>query len=276
MTLDKPKLNGVGIGLRACHYAYIEKHQPNIPWFEVLSDNYLSAGGSALSHLDAIAAQYPVTLHGVGLSLGSTDPLNITYLHQLKTLIQRVHPMLVSDHLSWTSWGGRYFHELLPLPYTEEAVLHVATRLQQAQDFLGQRLMIENVSHYLSYQHSTLTEWEFLQAVADQADAWILLDINNVYVSAQNNHFNPLEYLNGLSAHRIAQFHLAGFEQKDHYLLDTHGANIAPPVWELFRHAIQRFGPIPTVIERDNDIPDFLQLQQEAEQAQDIMYAVTA
>jgi uncharacterized protein (UPF0276 family) len=268
-VFENPLLSGVGIGLRACHYPFIETHQPKVPWFEVLSDNYFSKGGTSLFHLEKIRAAYPVTLHGVGMSLGSTDPLNPTYLKKLKTLIQRIDPLLVSDHLCWTSFAGNYFHELLPLPYTEEAVNHVAQRIQQVQDFLGQRIMIENVSTYLNFTHSTLNEWEFLQAVVDKADALILLDINNIFVSAHNNHFDPMQYLRGLSPTRIAQFHLAGFEDEGTHLLDTHGAPISDAVWELFKVALTFFGAVPTIIERDNNIPDFPELQNEANIAEE-------
>lgn len=266
-----PLLQGVGLGLRACHYPYIETNHPRVPWFEVLSDNYMGEGGISLFHLDNICKNYPITLHGVGMSLGSTDPLNLTYLKKLKSLIQRTEPLLVSDHLCWTSFAGNYFHELLPLPYTEEAAHYVANRIRQVQEYLGRRIMIENVSTYLNFTHSTLTEWEFLQTVADEADTLILLDINNVYVSAYNNKFNPEEYLKNLSPKRIVQFHIAGFENKETYLLDTHGAAIHQPVWELYKSALQYFGPVATCIERDNNIPDFIELYNEAEIAKNLM-----
>lgn len=264
-------LQGVGLGLRSCHYPYIETESPRVSWFEVLSDNYLHEGGPSLNHLERIRACYPITLHGVGMSLGSTDPLNQSYLKKLKSLISSVQPILVSDHLCWTSLSGRYFHELLPLPYTEEAVLHVAKRIQQVQDFLGQRIMIENVSTYLNFTHSTMSEWEFLQAVTNEADALILLDINNIYVSAYNNNFHPETYLTCLSKARVAQFHLAGFEDHGSHLLDTHGTTIHPPVWELYKKALIHFGSVPTLIEWDNHIPDFPDLLNEANKAQKIM-----
>jgi uncharacterized protein (UPF0276 family) len=264
-------LKGVGVGLRTCHYQYIEKETPDIPWFEVLSDNYLCEGGPSLRHLERICSSYPVTLHGVGMSLGSTDPLNFTYLKKLKSLIHAIEPILISDHLCWTSFAGQYFHELLPLPYTEEAVMHVAKRIGQVQDYLKRQIMIENVSCYLSFEHSTLQEWEFLQAVCEEANCLTLLDINNVYVSACNNEFNAIDYLNGLSEERIVQFHLAGFENRGTHLLDTHSFSIDAMVWKLFEYALKKFGPIPTVIEWDNNIPDFLTLQQEALIAQKLV-----
>jgi uncharacterized protein (UPF0276 family) len=268
-----PSLHGVGIGLRSCHYPYIEAEYPKVPWFEVLSDNYLNNGGHSLFHLEKIRSSYPVSLHGVGMSLGSTDPLDQTYLQKLKSLIQSIDPIIVSDHLCWTSFSGNYFHELLPLPYTEEAVKHLANRIRQVQDFLGQRIMIENVSTYLNYTHSTLSEWEFLSAVATQADTLILLDINNIYVSAHNNQFNAEDYLKGVPAERVTQFHLAGFEDHGTHLLDTHGTPIQSCVWDLYKQALHHLGPVPTLIERDNNIPDFPELLGEANLAKKIMDA---
>jgi hypothetical protein len=259
---------GVGVGLRACHYAYIEAEKPDISWFEVVSDNYLSAAGPSFAHLESIRASYPITLHGVGMSLGSTDSLNKNYLKKLKFLIKHIEPMLVSDHLSWTAFDKQHFHELLPLPYTQEAVKHLATRIRQVQDYLERRIMIENLSSYLQFKHSTLTEWEFLQAVAEEADCLILLDINNIYVSSQNNGFNPADYLKALTPSRIAQFHIAGFEDHGTHLLDTHSAPVFAAVWELFVKALEKFGALPTIVEWDNHIPDFLRLQQEATSAQ--------
>ncbi len=263
---------GIGIGLRSCHYPYIEKNKPKVDWFEVLADNYLGQGDSSLYHLDSICASYPVTLHCVGMSLGSTDPVNLTYLRKLKKLIYRVQPLKISDHLCWSSFNGQFFHELLPLPYTEESVLHVSQRIKIIQDFLEQQIMIENVSSYLSFKHSSLTEWEFLKAVADEANCQILLDINNIYVSAKNNHFNPFDYLHELfSNHRIAQFHLGGYQDQGTHLLDTHGAYIQNPVWELFAEAVHQFGFIPTAIEWDNHIPHFSDLMNEALRAKKII-----
>lgn len=272
-VFSNPILQGVGLGLRSCHYPYIEEKNPRVPWFEVLSDNYLYDGGPSLSHLEHIRASYPITLHGIGMSLGSTDPLNQSYLKKLKSLIHAVQPLLVSDHLCWTSLSGRYFHELLPLPYTDEAVHHVAKRIQQVQDFLGRRIMIENVSTYLNFTHSTMAEWEFIQAVAEEADSLILLDINNIYVSAYNNNFDAKTYLSYLSPERIAQFHLAGYEDKGTHLLDTHGSSIHQPVWKLYEEALVHFGNVPTLIEWDNQIPTFTDLLKEANKAKQLMDA---
>lgn len=266
-NFEKPSAKSIGVGLRSCHYAYIETEQPRVDWFEVLSDNYFGEEGPSITHLEKVRASYPITLHGVGMSLGSIDPINHDYLKKLKSLIKRTEPFLVSDHLSWTSLGGRYFHELFPLPYTEEAILHVAKRITQVQDYLERQIMIENISSYLSFNHSTLSEWDFLQAVAEEADCLILLDINNIYVSACNNKFAITDYLQNLRPERIAQFHLGGFENKNTHLLDTHSTAIYPVVWELYKQAIKRFGYLPTCIEWDNQIPDFPVIQQELTKA---------
>jgi len=261
----------VGFGLRPCHYSFIETERPNVPWFEVLTDNYLRQQGLDFYHLEKVCDAYAITLHGIGLSLGSTDLLNQDYLRQLKSLVQRTQPLMVSDHLCWTSFNKQYFHELLPLPYTEEAVHHLANRIRYVQDFLGQQIMVENVSTYLQFTHSTLKEWDFIQAVAEEADCLILLDINNIYVSAYNNNFEPQHYLTKLPATRIGQLHLAGFSDLGTHLLDTHSASIHPPVWSLFEEAIKHFGALPTIIEWDNKIPAFPRLQEEAQTAQKIM-----
>lgn len=261
----------VGIGLRTCHYSHIETHKPSVPFFEVLSDNYFCENEPSYVHLQKIREHYPITLHGVGLSLGSTDPLNKTYLTQLKTLATNMDPIFISDHLCWTSFENRYFHELLPLPYTEEAIDFVAERICRVQDFLGRKLLIENVSTYLTFNHSTLTEWDFLQAVVKKADALILLDINNIYVSAKNTGFSTEDYLKALSKNHIAQFHLGGHEDHGTHLLDTHGALIQQEVWALYQKALHYFGPQPTVIERDNQIPTFEILWEEARIAQQLM-----
>lgn len=266
------QLHGIGIGLRSCHYPFIKTHKPPIDWFEILADNYFGNNNAHLSHLDPIRSFYPVTLHSVGMSIGSTDSIRFDYLHALKKLIQQVEPLMVSDHLCWTSFNNQYFHELLPLPYTEEAVRHTSERIKIIQDFLGRQIMIENVSSYLAFKHSTMTEWEFLQAVAEEANCLILLDINNIFVSAKNNNFNAIDYLQKLfTKKRVAQFHLGGYENQGTYLLDTHSAAVHSPVWDLFTKAIEKFGMIPTAIEWDNNIPDFPDLLKEAEKAKSIM-----
>lgn len=274
-TLNVRPVHGVGIGLRSQHFSYILQHLPPVPWFEALSDNYINEGGIARYRLQQIRQHYPLVLHGVGLSLGSSDPLDQNYLIKLKKLATELQASYISEHLSWISIDKHYAHQLLPLPYTEEALHHIVNRIIQAQDFLGQRILIENVSSYLTYQHSTLSEWDFLNAVAAQADCYILLDINNIYVSAKNHGFNPLDYLNNINTARVKQFHLAGHEDHGDYLLDTHNAHISTPVWELYASALQHYGAVPTLIEWDAKLPEFPVLQQEAEMAQKFYKEVT-
>jgi uncharacterized protein len=268
-------LSGVGVGLRPDHISII-KQQPKIAWLEILADNYLQAGSIADDHCREISALFPLAQHSVGMSLGSTDPLNWDYLRLLRELSRRLEAKLISDHLCWVSHQGTYLHDLLPLPYTQEAVNHVAERILAVQDFFQQRIAIENVSSYLSYKQSEMTEWEFLHAVAQRADCYILLDINNIYVSSMNHHFDPKDYLSHLVASRIAQFHLAGFTAYDNYLLDTHGSEVSEPVWDLYAQAVARFGDVPTLIEWDNDIPNFSKLLEQVERAEQILTTASA
>ncbi len=272
-TLWQAPIAGVGMGLRACHYAYILSHLPAIPWFEVLTENYLVKGGMVKERLRQIRAHYPIVLHGVGLSLGSVDPLNSRYLQQLKQLIIEFQPAYISDHLCWVSFAQQYFHELLPLPYTEEAIQHVVERITAVQDFLGQQILIENVSSYFSYEISELSEWEFINAIAQRADCFILLDINNIFVSAHNNGFDPAHYLQAIDKRRVKQIHLAGFSDFETHLLDTHGAVVSTEVWQLYAMALRSLGNIPTCIEWDNDIPEFPELLREVHKAQQLMAA---
>ncbi len=264
-------IQGVGIGLRTPHYGVIQHDKPPVPWFEVLIDNYLGKGGSPLTHLEQVCRDYPVTFHGVGMSLGSTDPLNMDYLKRLKQLVERFEPACVSDHLCWISVGGHYAHDLLPLPYVKQVVDHVAERIQRVQDFIGRRILVENVSSYLTYRPSVMEEWEFLCRVVGAADCDILLDINNIYVSARNHGFDPMDYLRAVPVARVREFHLAGYEDQGEYLLDTHGSVVHAPVWALYRKALAHFGPVPTLIEWDNNIPAFGVLQAEAAKAGAIM-----
>ena len=264
---------GAGIGLRSRHYEDILTTAPEIPWFEALTENYLG-GGSPLANLQSIRERYPLTLHGVGMSIGSSDALNELYLTKLKALVKRVEPAWVSDHLAWISAEHRYVHDLLPLPYTEESLQHVAERIQRAQDFLGRRLLIENPSSYLSFRHDEITEWEFLGALTDIADCELLFDVNNAYVCATNRGIDPLYYIDSLPAGRVREIHLAGYEEHHGYLFDTHGYRVQPPVWALFRAAVKKFGPVPTLIEWDTDIPGLDVLLGEASKAQAVLDAV--
>jgi uncharacterized protein len=253
---------GFGVGLRRPHYSRVLEQLPaddalQVDWFEVISENFMVAGGRPLEVLDGVRARYPVVMHGVSLSIGSSDPLNRDYLHALRALARRVEPAWLSDHLCWTGVGGHNLHDLLPLPYTEETVRHVARRIREAQDLLERTILIENVSSYMTFGVSRLTEWEFLSAVAEEADCAILLDLNNIFVSAFNHRFDPLRYIDAVPVGRVAQFHLAGHSDHGRYLLDTHDHPIRPEVWALYEHAVRRFGRVATLIEWDDNIPEF-------------------
>jgi len=265
---------GFGLGLRAQHYEEILSSKPSIDWFEIITENYLIPGGKPLNYLDRIRADYPIVMHGVSLSIGSTDPLDWQYLKDVKTLAARIEPKWISDHLCWTGIHGRNLHDLMPLPYTAEAVQHVSERIRQVQDFLGRQLLIENVSSYLTYQASDLSEWEFLSEVCLKADCLLLLDINNIVVSSRNHGFNPLTYLENIPADRVYQHHLAGHTDRGDCLIDTHDAPIIESVWELYAAAVRLFGPVSTMIERDDNIPPLNVLLKELEQARKISQQV--
>lgn len=268
-ALLQPAL-GFGLGLRSQHYEEILAGEPAIDWLEILSENYMIEGGKPFYYLDHICERYPVVMHGVSLSIGSVDPLNNAYLKSLKTLMQRVKPRWVSDHLCWTGRDGLNLHDLLPLPYTEEALDHVANRILQVQDFLGQRILIENVSSYITYQHSTMTEWEFLCELTQRADCLILLDINNIQVSAHNHGFNPYHYLHAMPADRVQQIHLAGHLNQERYSIDTHDHEIVDSVWDLYAASVKHLGLVSTMIERDDHIPPLATLLEELHQARAI------
>ncbi|NEQ38286.1 MAG: DUF692 domain-containing protein [Okeania sp. SIO3I5] len=269
--INSRSIQGAGIGLRSVHYQYILSQKPKVNWFEVLSDNYFCAGGLPIFHLEKIRQDYPVTLHGVGMSLGSTDPLNLDYLTRLKNLAAKVEPDLISEHLSWISVNNHYLNDLIPLVYTEEVMDFVASRILQVQEFLGRQILIENPSPYLSFTDSSMSEWEFIEGLLKKADCYLLLDVNNLYVNAINNGIEPLIYLDGIPKTRVKEIHLAGYEEKENYLLDTHGYPVHPPVWELYQEALIRFGAVPTLIEWDTDIPSFEVLMAEANKAEKLL-----
>jgi uncharacterized protein (UPF0276 family) len=258
---------GFGLGLRPDHYERVLDEQPEVDWLEIISENYMVDGGKALHYLDRIRALYPMVMHGVSMSIGSTAPLNIEYLERLKQLIDRVEPEWVSDHLCWTGVDGLNLHDLMPLPYTEETIEHLVTRVSQVQDFLGRQILLENVSSYVTYQASEMSEWVFLSTLAKRAGCLILLDINNIYVSSQNHGFDPVEYLDGIPAKHVQQFHLAGHSFQDQLIIDTHDHPISDPVWSLYQKAVERFGPIATMIERDANIPPLEELLAELDLA---------
>jgi uncharacterized protein (UPF0276 family) len=265
--------SGIGVGLRADHLDHIIKCSPDVEWFEVLADNYLMDGGMIFEKLDSIVSRYPIASHSVGLSLGGVDPLSADYLKRLKKFVTRYQPSIISDHLCWTGFGRHRLHELMPLPYTEEVVQHVVGRIKQVQQFLGEQIIIENVSSYLSYTHSTMTEWDFINRIAELSGCGILLDLNNVYVSSVNHNFSPEDYLNGIDKKQVKQYHLAGFSKQDNYLLDDHGAKVDANVWDLYRVALKKIGAFPTLIEWDNNIPSFEVLMEQAKLAKEIFNA---
>ncbi|HVY06701.1 MAG TPA: DUF692 domain-containing protein [Burkholderiales bacterium] len=261
---------GFGLGLRTDHYEAILESRPRVDWFEALTENYLVPGGKPLHYLDRIRADYPVVLHGVSLSIGSADPLDRDYLEALKALAARVQPAWISDHLCWTGVAGRNLHDLFPIPYTEEAIDHVASRVREVQDFLGRRILLENVSSYVTFRSSALSEWEFLSEIARRADCDILLDVNNIYVSAFNHGFDALDFLDGVEPDRVRQIHLAGHNNCGTHIIDTHDADIVDPVWDLYAQAVRRFGKVATMIERDDHIPPLADLVAELGRARTV------
>lgn len=266
-----------GIGLRGPHYKDVIETGPKVGFFEVHSENYFGRGGVPHDCLGHIRRDYPLSFHGVGLSLGSVDPLSLKHLERLRELVDTYQPDLVSEHLSWGSFGGRHLNDLLPLPYTEEVVDHLVDRIHQVQDYLGRPFMVENVSCYLQFEHSHLSEWEFVAAVAERADCDILLDINNIFVNAHNHGFDADDYLNGIPEHRVREIHLAGHTVKQYeqgtIIIDTHDHRVCPDVWSLYRRAVAKLGPRPTLIEWDSDLPDLEVLVDEADTARQIMEA---
>ena len=256
---------GFGLGLRPDHYEAILSERPPVDFFEALTENYLVPGGKALHFLDRIRADYPLVLHGVSLSIGSTQPLDRNYLQSLKALMRRVEPEWVSDHLCWTGTADINLHDLMPMPYTEEALQHLAPRICEVQDILGARVLLENVSSYVSYKTSEMSEWAFLAELSERSDCLLLLDVNNVYVNSVNHDFDADEFIRGVPKERVAQIHLAGHEHQGTFIIDTHDAPIADPVWELYRRICKRLGAVSTMIERDANIPPLQELLEELE-----------
>jgi len=258
---------GIGLGLRAQHYNYILEHKPKHLWFEIISENFMIDGGRPLAVLDEILETYTIVQHGVSMYLGSTSELDKTHLNKLKQLLRRTRAPFISDHLCWGSVDGTYTHDLLPLPYTKEAIAVTSQKIREAQDFLEVPLVIENLSSYAEFHDSEMTEWQFVSEVAEKADCGILLDINNIYVSSRNHNFDPYEYLNNIPHDRVAQFHLAGHSVFETYILDTHDHPVAKPVWDLYAQATRLIGPTPTLLEWDDNIPSFQETLAEAQKA---------
>jgi uncharacterized protein len=264
-------LRGVGVGLRAPHYRDMLTTRPELAFLEIHSENFFGEGGQPLSFLERLRALYPFSFHGVGLSLGSADALSERHLRKLKAIVDRFEPALVSDHLCWSSVDGEYVNDLLPLPYTEEVLQQICTNIDRAQNFLGRSILVENVSSYIEFECSELAEWDFLAAVSKRAGCGILLDINNIFVSATNHGFKLTDYLNAIPKAAVQQMHLAGHERVDQLLIDTHGAPIADAVWNLYADAVRRFGDVPTLIERDTNIPPLVALIGEANRAAHVL-----
>ncbi|MCX5658674.1 MAG: DUF692 domain-containing protein [Planctomycetota bacterium] len=267
---------GIGVGLRIPHYSHILSRKPSVEWFEIISENYMVDGGRALHVLDQILEQYRIVQHGVSLYLGSTDPLNREHLRRLKTLIRRTKTPFVSDHLCWGSVDGTYSHDLLPLPYTREAVRHLASRIKAVRDFIETPILVENVSSYAEFHASEMTEWEFLAEVVEKADCGVLLDVNNIYVSSRNHGFDPAEYLEAVPPERVGQIHVAGHSHYERYTLDTHDHPVLDPVWSLYARAIERCGPVSTLLEWDAHIPPFEEVHAEALKARKFLARASA
>lgn len=265
---------GIGIGLRTVHYGEILGRKPDIDWFEVLSENYMDTGGRPVFVLDQVAERYPVALHGVSLGIGNTDPVNREHLTKLKALAERTRAHWISDHLCWTGVLGRNSHDLLPMPYTEEALRHTIARVKQVQEFLERPLVLENPSSYVEFAASTITEWDFLSALAEEADCGLLLDVNNVYVSSFNHGFDPTVYIDAIPPDRVVQVHLAGHTHKGTHIVDTHSDHAIPAVWELYRRALRRTGLVATLYEWDESVPELDVVWNEAQKARPIREAV--
>jgi uncharacterized protein len=264
---------GFGLGLRAPYIAEILANRPDVDWFEIISENFLYDAGQSRAVLEKVREHYPVVMHGVSLSIGSTDPLDFNYLKQLKQLADGIEAAWISDHLCWSSVAKTHLHDLLPLPYTEKVIAHVVDRIKQVQDFLGRRILIENVSSYVTYQTSAMQEWEFYAEIVKQADCLMLLDVNNIFVSAHNHNFSPEIYLDHMPADRVQQIHLAGHRHENNMIIDTHDHPVIDPVWNLYEKAVEKFGPVSTMIERDDRFPPFRELLDELAHARQLATA---
>jgi len=274
MTHSTDAFAGFGLGLRAKHFPDILNDETGkhtgVDWFEIISENFMRVGGMPINNLMRVRERYPMAMHGVSLSIGAPDPLDWEYLEGLRDLIERVDPSVVSDHLCWTGVHGVNLHDLLPLPLTEETLNHVSSRILEVQDFLKRPLAIENASTYVAFLADAIPEWEFLTELTQRTGCNLLLDVNNVYVSAFNHGFDTAKYIAGIPADRVVQIHLAGHENNGDHIIDTHDAPVVDPVWALYEKTIERLGPVPTMIERDDNIPPFAELVAELQTARAI------
>ena len=265
-----------GIGLRDPHHRQLLEELPAVAWLEVHSENFFAAGGEPLRILEAVRRHYPLSLHGVGMSLGSSDELSERHLRKLKNLVERIEPAAISEHLCWSSVNGRFLNDLLPLPYTAEALSHISGRVARMQDFLGRNIMVENVSSYVRFAGAEFQEWEFLAELSRRTGCKILLDVNNIHVSAANHGFDAMAYLRGIPRDAVGEIHLAGYAEVDDFLVDTHSRPVQNVVWRLYAKALQRFGPVATLIEWDNDIPPLAILLAEADKADRQLRSIAA
>ena len=263
-------VQGFGLGLRTEHYRDFVDAPQAVDWLEIISENYLVDGGKPLHFLDRIRRDYPMVMHGVSLSIGGNDPLDWTYLRQIKGLVDRVEPAWISDHLCWTGHDQLNLHDLLPLPYTEAALRHLTPRVAQVQDFLGRPLLLENVSSYVSFRASEMSEWDFINELVTRSGCELLLDVNNVYVSSVNHGFDPRHFIDAMPIAAVRQIHLAGHEDHGDYIIDTHDHPVCDAVWDLYAHAVTRFGAVPTMIERDDHIPALPELIAELDAARQV------
>lgn len=261
------QVDGFGLGLRVEHYQNFLEQQPRVDWLEMTSENFMVPGGKPLFYLDAIRSRYPMVMHGVSLSIGSCDPLDMQYLGELKALIERVEPAWVSDHLCWTGVDHTNLHDLLPMPYTEEALQHMCRRVDQVQNYLGRPLVLENVSSYVNFTFDEMPEWAFIAALLKRSGCQLLLDVNNVYVSSVNHGFDAKTYIDAMPAAQIRQIHLAGHEDHGDYIIDTHDHDVCEPVWALYEYTVQCLGLLPTLIERDDNMPPLAALLDELDMA---------
>jgi len=265
--MERPSSIGFGLGLRPQYYREILEGKPRVDWFEVISENFMVPGGQPLAILERIRNDYPIVMHGVSMSIASTAPLDRDYLAALKALAERFQPEWISDHLCWTGVHGVNLHDLLPIPYTAEALDHVTDRIRRVQDFLGRRIAIENVSSYVTFAESEMDEWTFVRELCERADCWLLFDVNNVFVSSFNHDFDPLKFIDAVPPDRVIQIHLAGHSDHGTHKIDTHDQPVTGDVWSLYAKVCRRFGDVSAMIERDDNFPPFEDILAELEQA---------